>query len=46
MKKIKHNGLFISNAYEKGQNILQNNSILEKIFDVAEVEIYKIIIDK
>ena len=43
MKKIKHNGLLINNAYENGRNILSNNSILEKNFDVAEVEVYKII---
>jgi len=45
MKKIKHNGLSINKAYKNGHNILSNNSLLEKIFDVAEVEVYKIILD-
>ena len=45
MKKIRHNGLMINNAYKNGRNILSNNSILEKIFDVVEVEVYKIIFD-
>jgi len=45
MKKIKHNGLCINDAYEKGCNILLNNTNELKIFDVNEVEVYKIIFD-
>jgi len=45
MKKIEHNGLYINDAYEKGSNILLNNSNQTKIFDVNEVEVYKILFD-
>ena len=45
MKKIKHWGLGINKAYEKGCNILLNNTKELKIFDVKEVEVYKIIFD-
>jgi len=45
MKKINHNGLDINEAYEKGCNILHNDLNKTKAFDVAEVEIYKIILD-
>ena len=36
-------GLGINDAYEKGSNILQNNSKEIKFFKVVEVEVYKII---
>ena len=45
MEKIKHWGLGINEAYEKGSNILLNNTNELKIFDVKEVEVYKIIFD-
>ena len=43
MKKIKHMGFNINNAYEKGSNILLNNSNETKYFNIIEVEVYKII---
>ena len=44
MKKLKHCGLNIDYAYEKGSNILPNNSHKDAYFDINEVEVYKIII--
>ena len=44
MRKIQHNGLSINDYYEKGAEILPNNSGNKKYFDVKEVEVYTIII--
>ena len=44
MKKIKHKGLAINSYYEKGAEILPNNSPNTQFFNVKEVEVYKIII--
>jgi hypothetical protein len=43
MEIIKHCGFDINEAYEKGCNILLNNSNKTKTFNVDEVEVYKII---
>ncbi len=42
MKKIEHRGIDINNSYERGSEILPNNSEDKKFFDVLEVEVYKI----
>ena len=42
MRKIRHYGLSINNYYEKGAEILPNNSQIEKQFELKEVEVYKI----
>ena len=42
MNKIEHRGINIDNSYEKGSEILPNNSNEIKFFDAKEVEIYKI----
>ena len=44
MTKIVHGGLGINDTYEKGAEILPNNSRNTKYFDIKEVEVYKIII--
>ena len=47
MRKIKHFGLVIDQSYEKGSEILQNisnDSSKAKLFDVLEVEVFKILI--
>ena len=44
MKKIEHQGSCINSYYEKGIEILPNNTKDIKYFDVKEVEVYKIII--
>ena len=43
MKKIEHNGSGINNYFDKGAEILPNNNSTAKLFDIKEVEIYKII---
>ena len=45
MKKIQHYGLKIDSYYERGSQILPNNSTNLKLFNVDEVEVYKIIIE-
>ena len=42
MNKIEHSGVRILKAYERGIEILPNNSEENKIFNVKEVEIFKI----
>ena len=42
MKKIEHRGISIDNSYERGSEILPNNSNGKRYFDALEVEIYKI----
>ena len=42
MNKIEHRGVRILKAYERGIEILPNNSEENKIFNVKEVEIFKI----
>ena len=42
MRKIEHRGIKINEAYERGSEILPNNSNDTKNFDVLEVEIFKI----
>ena len=42
MRKIEHRGIKINEAYERGSEILPNNSNDTKYFDVSEVEIFKI----
>ena len=42
MKKIEHRGIYIDEKYQKGSQILPNNSKNYKNFDVLEVEVYKI----
>ena len=42
MKKIEHRGIKVNNSYERGSEILPNNSEDKKFFDVLEVEVYKI----
>ena len=44
MKKIEHRGNVISESYEKGSEILPNNSNKTKFFDVNEVEVYELLI--
>ena len=44
MKKLRHCGLNIDIAYEKGSHILPNNSYNDAYFNLNEVEVYKIII--
>ena len=44
MKKIEHRGIEINKAYERGSEILPNNSGNTKYFDVIETEVYQIII--
>ena len=43
MRKIQHCGSNINSYYEKGAEILPNNSGVSKYFEVKEVEVYKII---
>ena len=43
MKKIIHSGSGINSYYEKGAEILPNNTSARKYFDIKEVEIYKIL---
>ena len=45
MKKIHHYGSNINNYFEKGSEILPNNTSNLQKFNVKEVEIYKIIIE-
>ena len=45
MKKIEHRGTDINQAYEKGAEILPNDSNKTKIFDVNEVEVYELMIE-
>ena len=45
MMQIEHRGKDISQTYEKGDEILPNNSNKTKIFDVNEVEVYELSID-
>ena len=45
LKKIEHQGLSINQIYDKGSEILPNNSNKKCYFDVKEIEIYKIIFD-
>ena len=45
MKQIEHRGKDIRLYYEKGDEILPNNSNKNKIFDVNEVEVYELMID-
>ena len=44
MRKIQHQGSNINSYYEKGAEILPNNSEANKWFEVQEVEVYKIMI--
>ena len=46
MKKIEHRGISINKSYERGSEILPNDSEDKKFFDVLEVEVYKILIKK
>ena len=43
IRKIKHCGPSINSHYEKGSEILTNNSGVSKYFEVKDVEVYKII---
>ena len=43
MKRIQHRGLRCNDFYEKGAEILPNNTNNGKFFDVKEVEVYKIV---
>ena len=43
MKRVEHRGIKIEEGYEKGAEILPNNSEKIQYFDVKEVEIFKII---
>ena len=45
MKKIEHRGNNISKGYERGAEILPNNSNKIKYFEVNEVEVYELIIE-
>ena len=45
MKRVTHFGLKLNDAFEKGSDILPNNSSSEKEFNVIEVEIFKIIFE-
>ena len=45
MKIIEHRGSNINKYYERGSEILPNNSSNTKYFNVLEVEVYKIIIE-
>ena len=45
MKIIEHRGSNINKYYERGYEILPNNSTSTKYFNVLEVEVYKIIIE-
>ena len=42
MRKIRHYGSIINSYYEKGAEILPNNSNTAKYFEIKEVEVYKI----
>ena len=42
MKKIQHGGNNINEGYDGGSRILPNNLQSTKLFDVQEVEVYKI----
>ena len=44
MSKIQHYGLGVNKAFEKGSEILPNNSSSLKSFTIKEVEVFKIII--
>ena len=44
MRNIYHFGSDINSHYEKGEEILPNNSSASKCFEVKEVEVYKIMI--
>ena len=43
MRKIQHDGSKINSYYDKGAEILPNNTSTTKYFDIKEVEIYKIV---
>ena len=43
MKKIEHRGIYVNEKYERGSEILSNNSENYKYFDISEVEVYKIL---
>ena len=45
MKQISHYGLIIDSYYERSSQLLSNNISKLKLFNVNEVEVYKIIID-
>ena len=42
MRKIEHQGTLINSYYENGSECLSNNNRNVKLFDVKEVEVYKI----
>ena len=44
MKSMKHWGSCINNYYDKGSEILPSNN-QEKVYNLLETEIYKIIIE-
>jgi hypothetical protein len=46
MKKIEHTGINVNIAYERGAEILPNNTEKIVYFDINEVEIYKISIEE
>ena len=46
MKKIEHRGIIVNTAYERGAEILPNNTEKTVYFDTNEVEIYKISIEE
>ena len=46
MKKIEHRGIIVNTAYERGAEILPNNTEKTVYFDINEVEIYKISIEE
>ena len=43
MKRIQHRGLRCNDFYEKGAEILPNNTNNRKFFDIKEVKVYKIV---
>ena len=44
MKKIEHRGQCINDSYQRGYDILPNNTTQYKYFEVKEVEVYEIMI--
>ena len=45
MRKIRHQGISINKYFDKGPEILPNNSSDLAYFDIIEVEVYKIILE-
>jgi len=45
MRIIQHRGIRCNDFYERGAEILPNNTLNKKFFKVKEVDVYKIIFE-